>query len=167
MLAVHESCSHRNHHVEPPESAACLFEPTTPMNACALLPRGGAPSFRLARGGAQATSTLRTALRSTVAIHTHTRGHHATHYYSLPSTVTSSKPHLRLIARPILRSTRTMSSSTEAQSFYDLKADLPKEGEVLDLSSLKGKVVLVVNVASKWCVYAHSCVLDGVLLTAG
>lgn len=43
-----------------------------------------------------------------------------------------------------------MSSSTEAQSFYDLKADLPKEGEVLDFKDLKGKVVLVVNVASKW-----------------
>ncbi|KLO08917.1 glutathione peroxidase [Schizopora paradoxa] len=42
-----------------------------------------------------------------------------------------------------------MSSSTEQQSFYDLKADLPKEGEVLDFKDLKGKVVLIVNVASK------------------
>ena len=37
-------------------------------------------------------------------------------------------------------------------AFYDLKADLPQEGKIYDFADLKGKVVLVVNVASKWCV---------------
>jgi glutathione peroxidase-family protein len=36
--------------------------------------------------------------------------------------------------------------------FYSLKAELPG-GKVYSFSELKGKVVLIVNVASKWCVY--------------
>ncbi|KAL4072704.1 thioredoxin-like protein [Scleroderma yunnanense] len=43
-----------------------------------------------------------------------------------------------------------MSSESTAQSFYDLKADLPG-GKVYDFDQLKGKVVLIVNVASQWC----------------
>ena len=43
-----------------------------------------------------------------------------------------------------------MSEST-SRGFYDLKADLPN-GSPYKLEDLKGKVVLVVNVASKWCV---------------
>lgn len=34
-------------------------------------------------------------------------------------------------------------------SFYDLKAELPS-GKTYDFDQLKGKVVLIVNVASKW-----------------
>ena len=45
---------------------------------------------------------------------------------------------------------RTMSSQSATQSFYDLKAELPG-GDVYDFEQLKGKVVLVVNVASQWC----------------
>ncbi|KAL4064380.1 glutathione peroxidase [Scleroderma citrinum] len=41
-----------------------------------------------------------------------------------------------------------MSSESTAQSFYDLKADLPG-GKVYDFDQLKGKVVLIVNVASQ------------------
>lgn len=36
-------------------------------------------------------------------------------------------------------------------TFYDLKAPLPN-GETLDFSTLKGKVVLIVNTASAWLV---------------
>lgn len=43
--------------------------------------------------------------------------------------------------------------STTTSTFYDLKADLPG-GETYDFEQLKGKVVLVVNVASQW--YAQS-----------
>jgi peroxiredoxin len=35
--------------------------------------------------------------------------------------------------------------------FYDLKAELPS-GQTYDFTDLKGKVVLIVNVASKWSV---------------
>ncbi|WWD20068.1 hypothetical protein CI109_104542 [Kwoniella shandongensis] len=35
------------------------------------------------------------------------------------------------------------------KSFYDLKATLPGKDKVLDFSTLKGKVVLIVNTASK------------------
>lgn len=44
---------------------------------------------------------------------------------------------------------QTMSSTIS--TFYDLKADLPG-GKTYDFEQLKGKVVLVVNVASKWYV---------------
>lgn len=37
-------------------------------------------------------------------------------------------------------------------TFYDLKAPLPN-GETLDFSTLKGKVVLIVNTASAWSVF--------------
>ena len=40
----------------------------------------------------------------------------------------------------------TMSSTT---TFHDLKADLPGD-KTYDFDQLKGKVVLVVNVASQW-----------------
>jgi len=46
-----------------------------------------------------------------------------------------------------------MSSSSE-NTFYDLKAELPS-GQTYDFEQLKGKVVLVVNVASKW--YVNNC----------
>lgn len=36
------------------------------------------------------------------------------------------------------------------KSFYDLKAELPN-GSTFNFEDLKGKVVLIVNVASKWC----------------
>ncbi|RSH77390.1 uncharacterized protein EHS24_003351 [Apiotrichum porosum] len=37
----------------------------------------------------------------------------------------------------------------EGKSFYDLKATLPGKDKVLDFATLKGKVVLIVNTASK------------------
>lgn len=37
---------------------------------------------------------------------------------------------------------------SQPMSFYDLKAEMPK-GEQLSMSDFKGKVVMVVNVASK------------------
>ncbi|KAL1408271.1 Glutathione peroxidase 2 [Vanrija albida] len=37
----------------------------------------------------------------------------------------------------------------KSKSFYDLKAELPGKDKVLDFSTLKGKVVLIVNTASK------------------
>lgn len=41
-------------------------------------------------------------------------------------------------------------SKSTAKSFYDLKAELPN-GSTFNFEDLKGKVVLIVNVASKWC----------------
>jgi len=46
-------------------------------------------------------------------------------------------------------------SSSSANTFYDLKADLPN-GQAYDFEQLKGKVVLIVNVASKWYVTIRS-----------
>ena len=40
-------------------------------------------------------------------------------------------------------------------TFYDLKAELPG-GKTYDFSQLKGKVVLIVNTASKWYVFARA-----------
>ena len=51
-----------------------------------------------------------------------------------------------------------MSSSTS--SFYDLKADLPG-GKTYDFDELKGKVVLIVNVASQWYVNAQPVLSSG------
>ncbi len=54
---------------------------------------------------------------------------------------------------------RTISSSPLAMSdasFYSLKASLPG-GKTYDFEQLKGKVVLIVNTASKWCVFAVFC----------
>ena len=42
--------------------------------------------------------------------------------------------------------------STDMTTFYDLKAELPG-GKTYDFSQLNGKVVLIVNTASKWCVH--------------
>lgn len=42
--------------------------------------------------------------------------------------------------------------------FYSLKAETP-EGKTYDFADLKGKVVLIVNVASKWYV-ARLPILD-------
>lgn len=39
--------------------------------------------------------------------------------------------------------------------FYSLKAELPG-GKVYDFADLKGKTVLIVNVASKWCAHSQS-----------
>jgi hypothetical protein len=51
--------------------------------------------------------------------------------------------------KPLYYSTKNpMSEST----FYTLKAKLPS-GEVYDFAQLKGKTVLIVNVASQWYVY--------------
>lgn len=49
--------------------------------------------------------------------------------------------------------------------FYSLKAELPN-GDVFDFADLKGKTVLIVNIASKWYVvlfYASSLRLTGKL----
>jgi len=61
--------------------------------------------------------------------------------------------HNRQLASTIVK--RTMSSQSAAQSFYNLKAELPR-GDMYDFNQLKGKVVLVVNVASQWCVPTSS-----------
>lgn len=59
----------------------------------------------------------------------------------------------RLLLRLPLTLRRNMSSSSGA-TFYDLKAELPN-GQAYDFEQLKGKVVLIVNVASKWYVCNH------------
>lgn len=46
---------------------------------------------------------------------------------------------------------------SENSGFYSLKAELGN-GKEFDFAELKGKVVLIVNVASKWCVGAFSVV---------
>ncbi|KAK8849444.1 hypothetical protein IAR55_004777 [Kwoniella newhampshirensis] len=43
----------------------------------------------------------------------------------------------------------TLPEDVAKKSFYDLKATLPGRDKVLDFSTLKGKVVLIVNTASK------------------
>jgi hypothetical protein len=41
-------------------------------------------------------------------------------------------------------------------SFYDLKAALPGDDKYYNFEQLKGKVVLIVNVASKWCAFSFA-----------
>lgn len=65
--------------------------------------------------------------------------------HSVPTTTLSTKARQHSC---YLIVNRTMSSKSTAQTFYDLKADLPG-GNVYDFEQLKGKVVLVVNVASQ------------------
>jgi glutathione peroxidase-family protein len=57
-----------------------------------------------------------------------------------------------------------MSTTTTPISFYDLKADLPG-GKVYDFSQLKGKVVLIVNVASAWYDDSRFIIVTRVSLT--
>ena len=64
---------------------------------------------------------------------------------------TSPSTHQRL--QPFHSTVSRQTMSTTTSTFYDLKADLPG-GETYDFEQLKGKVVLVVNVASQW--YAQS-----------
>lgn len=59
--------------------------------------------------------------------------------------------HTRDFATSPSPSQANTSPSTDMTSFYDLKAELPN-GKTYDFSQLKGKVVLIVNTASKWCV---------------
>lgn len=49
------------------------------------------------------------------------------------------------------RKDSNQSNMTKGVGFYSLKAELPG-GKTYDFEELKGKVVLIVNVASKWCV---------------
>lgn len=57
--------------------------------------------------------------------------------------------------RPSLSTTsitsRLFSSTAAMSGFYSLKAELPN-GDVFDFADLKGKTVLIVNIASKWYV---------------
>jgi hypothetical protein len=53
------------------------------------------------------------------------------------------------IAHRITFPARTLSTTSNMTSFYDLKADLPGSN-TYDFDQLKGKVVLIVNVASQW-----------------
>jgi len=68
-----------------------------------------------------------------------------------------SVPYLN-VNNTLLRCSRSFTATTtsgqkyplmSSTSFYDLKADLPG-GQTYDFSQLKGKVVLIVNVASQW-----------------
>lgn len=61
---------------------------------------------------------------------------------------TSTPIRKRLQRFHLTLSRRTMSNSTST-TFYDFKADLPG-GKTYDFDQLKGRVVLVVNVASQW-----------------
>lgn len=64
----------------------------------------------------------------------------------LPVAFVSNQQHSHLSS-----SSQAMSESkSTAKSFYDLKAELPN-GSIFNFEDLKGKVVLIVNVASKWC----------------
>ncbi|KAG8756727.1 hypothetical protein FRC12_010481 [Ceratobasidium sp. 428] len=64
-------------------------------------------------------------------------------------TTSSFGPTLPLARTSLCRSPRSFHSTTTAMStFYDLKAASPR-GEY-NFDQLKGKVVLIVNVASKW-----------------
>lgn len=49
-----------------------------------------------------------------------------------------------------------LTHNSTMSTFYDLKAELPG-GKTYDFSELRGKVVLIVNVASKWC--ASRCMI--------
>ena len=50
--------------------------------------------------------------------------------------------------------TTTTTTALTMSAFYNLKAEQPGD-KVFDFEQLKGKVVLIVNVASKWCA-AHA-----------
>ena len=51
---------------------------------------------------------------------------------------------------------------TAGVDFYSLNAPLPGKDKVYDFDQLKGKVVLIVNVASKWFVLQLYTQLDGI-----
>ncbi|KAJ8692978.1 Glutathione peroxidase 2, variant 2 [Pleurotus ostreatus] len=74
------------------------------------------------------------------------RSHIVSRALSFRISVSQFSP--RLITPPI---SRAHSSSSTMTSFYDLSATLPG-GKPYPFSQLKGKVVLIVNVASQWCV---------------
>ena len=72
--------------------------------------------------------------------------------YQLPAA-----PSRTFFSLPNTNSSSSSSAMSDAKSFYELKAQLPG-GKTYDFEQLKGKVVLIVNTASKW--YAGSVVLS-------
>lgn len=64
-----------------------------------------------------------------------------------------------------LSSTSTKFSTRSMSEFYNLKTELPN-GSTYSFEELKGKVVLIVNVASKWYVPSFFLIMCIVLLTS-
>ena len=76
----------------------------------------------------------------------------------LPATYHLGNPHCWFLTTSLPTSSLSYSTTAQTMSgFYSLKAERPG-GNVYDFAALKGKTVLIVNVASKWCVL--SCFID-------
>ena len=73
-----------------------------------------------------------------------------------PAPPLLAKPHLPSLTVAHTPSASTSYSYTTAamSQFYELKPELPN-GKAYDFEQLKGKVILIVNVASKWYVQAR------------
>ncbi|KAF7797312.1 hypothetical protein EIP86_008507 [Pleurotus ostreatoroseus] len=71
--------------------------------------------------------------------------------YKAPIAVVCARPLSLQLPSQALSSPRALSTASgmSESTFYNLKAELPN-GSSYDFEQLKGKVVLVVNVASKW-----------------
>ena len=84
--------------------------------------------------------------------HSHPRLHHLklssfhSHHYN-HNPVFSAK----CLSTTSGKQTRDTNTMTKGVDFYDLKAELPGADKYYSFDQLKGKVVLIVNTASKWC----------------
>lgn len=76
-------------------------------------------------------------------------------YKGVAASLSCSLPPPRTRPSSITFSFRTYTTTMSESPFYKLKAELPN-GQTYDFEQLKGKVVLIVNVASKWCVQSFS-----------
>lgn len=74
------------------------------------------------------------------------------HKASVASIVTSASSFsLHRISAPSTSRNLSSSATPAMSEFYNLKTELP-DGKTFDFEQLKGKVVLIVNTASKWYV---------------
>ena len=84
-----------------------------------------------------------------IAIRTPFRSHHSLLLFK-KSPLCQTRRQSGFQSSP-LSTTTTTRPKREMTTFYDLKAEKPN-GTTLNFSELKGKVVLIVNVASQWYV---------------
>ena len=71
-------------------------------------------------------------------------------FFSHPHIYGSAPKTLPLLPPPRRRTLFSPAAAMSDASFYSLKATRPGN-KVYDFEQLKGKVVLIVNTASKWC----------------
>lgn len=122
-------------------------------NCLALRWRGS--RLRILKDLSQSQATFSTAISPPVP---RPRRHCAQRARSLSTTLAK----LASTSSPEMSESNDNPTGTTPQSFYNLKAALPGEDKYLNFEELRGKVVLVVNVASQWSVsliIQNQCVL--------